>query len=91
MNELAFDQDARHADPNESAHRRARFCDGWKNATGGRTYAAETLRDLTWENLGYRLGRLFGDASPELIDQFYDWAVRQQAERRPRADDKARP
>jgi hypothetical protein len=50
MNELAFDQNARHADPNESAHRRARFRDGWKNATGGRTYAAETLRDLTWVN-----------------------------------------
>jgi hypothetical protein len=54
--------------------------DGWNNATDGQQYGTKALNDLTWENLGYRLGCLFGDTNPKLIDQLYDWCVEQQSE-----------
>jgi hypothetical protein len=81
MNELAFSRDVRVTDPDQTAHRLARFRDGWRNAISGQAYTEKTLGDLTWENLGYRLGKLFGETSPLLIDQMYEWCVHQQAKR----------
>lgn len=78
MDGLTFDRDARHTDPNESGHRRARFRQGWLHAVEGRIYGDAALKELTWDNLGYRLGRIFGSTSEEMIDQQYDWCVRQQ-------------
>jgi hypothetical protein len=78
MSQLPFQRDVRHTDPDQTPHRRARFRDGWKNGAEGHEYTAETLQELTWENLGYRLGRLFGETSSDLVDQMYDWCVRQQ-------------
>ena len=34
----------------------------------------------TWDNLGWRLGELFGETDDELIDVIYDGCVRQQQE-----------
>lgn len=78
MNDLAYDEDIRDTDPNKSGHRRARFRQGWRSAVEGRSYGDKALRELTWDNLGHRLGRLFGDASDEMIDTQYDWCVHQQ-------------
>lgn len=53
--------------------RRSRFLVGWEDATvREKEYAEETLKRLTWNNLGYRLGRFFGHQSAEQIDQAYD-------------------
>jgi len=82
MNELRFDEDIRHEDPNDTAHRKARFREGWRDAATGPPYGEDALKQLTWQNLGYRLGVLFPDTRPELVDKLYDWCVRQQQERR---------
>lgn len=81
MDEPLFDRDIRHTEPDQTAHRRAQFHGGWRHGASGDAYTRETLRELTWNNLGYRLDRLFMETTPELIDQMYDWCVRQQAER----------
>jgi hypothetical protein len=73
-------EDIRSEEPNETGHRRARFRDGWRNAVEERIYTPETLRKLTWESLGNRLGAIFRETSPELVNQMYDWCVRQQEE-----------
>ena len=40
-----------------------------------------TLDKLTWENLGFRLGTLFGGETPEpLREELYNWCVNQQKE-----------
>jgi hypothetical protein len=84
MSEQRF-RDVRSEEPDATGHRRARFRDGWRNgAAENCCYTADTLRELTWENLGYRLGEIFRETSPELIDQMYDWCVLQQAEQRAR-------
>lgn len=62
------------------AFRRARFHEGWKHACAGRTYVEDTLSRLTWQNLGWRIGSAVGTTSPTLMDEMYDWCVRQQAE-----------
>jgi hypothetical protein len=81
MNGMPFEVDIRYDDPNETGHREAQFREGWRRAVAGECYQEETLRRLTWNNLGYRLGKLFGATSADHIDQIYDWCVRQQARR----------
>jgi hypothetical protein len=53
-----------------------KFREGWKRAAAGQNYD-QVLRKLTWDNLGWRPGKLFGETSPEQIDEMYDWCVRQ--------------
>ena len=81
MNELRFDRDIRSKDPDATAHRKARFREGWRKGAAGERYGEPSLTELTWDNLGYRLGALFSETSPELVDELYDWCVRQQRER----------
>ncbi len=78
MDGLTFENDARDTDPNKSGHRRARFRQGWLNAVEGDVYGDAALKELTWDNLGHRLGAIFGSASEEMIEAQYDWCVRQQ-------------
>jgi hypothetical protein len=78
MDGLSFERDDRDTDPDKSGHRRARFRDGWNNAVNGQQYGTKALKDLTWENLGYRLGCIFGDTGPDLVDELYVWCVTQQ-------------
>jgi hypothetical protein len=74
MSELEFESDIRSQDPNETRHRQARFREGWRKAVAGERYNRTTLRELTWDNLGW----LFGQTSPDLVDEIYDWCVKQQ-------------
>jgi len=60
-----FAVDVRHDDPNESGHRHAQFRLGWRRAVDDECYSEETLRQLTWNNLGYRLGALFGSTTDD--------------------------
>ena len=80
MDEPAI-KDIRSTEPNENGYRKARFHEGWKKAVAGERYSEETLKELTWQNLGNRLGALFGSTDPALIDQLYDWCVDQQRDR----------
>lgn len=78
MDGLTFDKDSRDTDPNKSGRRRARFRQGWHNAVEGEVYGDAALKELKWDNLGYRLGKIFGPTSEEVIETQYDWCVRQQ-------------
>jgi hypothetical protein len=80
MDGLEYVQDSRSVEPNETGYRRARFQSGWADAAGGLSYEAKTLETLTWQNLGYRLGKVLGKTSSQLVDDFYYLCVRQQAE-----------
>jgi hypothetical protein len=81
LDSLTYERDVRDSDPEQSGHRRARFIEGWRKAVEGRTFAPETLRELTWENLGYRLGKLLGPTDDQAVAELYEWCVRQQAAR----------
>ena len=80
MNMFSYRRDIRDTDPNKNQHRRARFREGWRKATAGDGYTDDTLEDLTWDNLGFRLGSFFGPTKDDLIGELYDWCVEQQAE-----------
>jgi 5-methylcytosine-specific restriction protein A len=67
---LEYERDVRRP-PDE--RRRGRFHVGWRDAVErGEVYAGDTLEQLTWHNLGYRLGGHFGDQPPEQIDQAFE-------------------
>ncbi len=52
--------------------RKGRFRNGWEDASVRRQeYSAETLRRLTWHNLGYRFGKLLGSRTADQIDEVY--------------------
>ena len=72
--------DIRSTDPNVTGYRRARFRIGWAHAVSGQRYSDDVLGNVTWQNTGWRLGDLFGETSRDLIDEFYELAVKQQAE-----------
>lgn len=72
--------DIRSTDPNATGYRRARFRIGWAQAVSGQRYSDDVLDNVTWQNTGWRLGDLFGETSRDLIDEFYELAVTQQAE-----------
>lgn len=82
MNDLT---DIRSDDPNQSRLRRRNFGTGWAHAVEGRQYTEDTLAQVTWQNLGWRLGSVLeansaNPTSADLIDEMYDWCVRQQSE-----------
>ena len=57
--------------------RKIKFREGWNFAIAGGIYKSEkTLKSLKWENLGYRLGKLFGETPPDLIDGIFDWCAK---------------
>jgi hypothetical protein len=47
MNELPFEHDIRSTDPDATAHRKARFREGWRKAAAGQPYGEEALKQLT--------------------------------------------
>jgi hypothetical protein len=65
---LMYRDDDRSAEPDEGQQRA--FHTGWDDAAR-KEYRAATLETLTWQNLGYRLGKLLGEAPPELRDELY--------------------
>jgi hypothetical protein len=83
MSSVSYMRDARDTTPDRDGRRRAQFHMGWRRAVAGEAMQVSALERLTWQNLGYRLGALFGATAPELIDAHYDWCVRQQAAAHP--------
>lgn len=73
----AYEDDVRTVDP-DANYRRGRFKVGWSNAVDGTAMDEEVLTQLTWENLGWRLGNLFGETSEDLKEALYEWCVEQQ-------------
>ncbi|KTG11447.1 hypothetical protein AUR64_04115 [Haloprofundus marisrubri] len=74
---LTYKDDVRMIDPDDN-YRRGRFKVGWRNTDDGTEMGEEVLNQLTWENLGWRLGKLFDDTSEDLIEELYEWCVKQQ-------------
>lgn len=71
---LSFEGDDRQVDP--GGYRLGAFKRGWSDAVGGEDYGS--LDTLTWQNLGWRLGQLFGETSEELQEELFVWCVAQQ-------------
>jgi hypothetical protein len=57
-------------------YRRARFFAGWYHGANGEVYAESALHKMTWTNLGYRLGAIFGNAEDGEIDEVFQWCLR---------------
>jgi hypothetical protein len=74
---LTYEVDERLVDP-DANYRRGRFKVGWSDAVDGTELGEDVLNQLTWENLGWRLGKLFGETSEDLKEESYEWCVDQQ-------------
>lgn len=81
MDGLDYREDVRHTEPNETQERKLAFRRGWTHAVSEsrEPYGHEALEELTWQNLGYRLGRILGDASVEDRERTYELCVQIQA------------
>ena len=53
------------------------FHQGWEDALDNGPYGEGTFNSLSWQNLGNRLGCLFGDVPNEMRDELMFWAERQ--------------
>lgn len=73
MDGLDYREDVRHTEPNETQEHKLAFRRGWTHAVSERrdAYGHEALEELTWQNLGYRLGKILGDASVEDRERMY--------------------
>lgn len=71
---LAYEEDKR--SPLDKSRERT-FHDGWQDALEDGPYSEGTLKSLSWQNLGNRLGCLFGDVPDEMRDELMFWAERQ--------------
>lgn len=72
---LSYEEDVRRVDP-EQNYRRGRFKKGWSDAVSGTSYDEETLQKLTWENLGWRIGKLVGEANEHRKEELYSQLVK---------------
>ncbi|WP_439025780.1 hypothetical protein [Haloarchaeobius sp. DT45] len=56
------------------------FLSGWSKAVPpeGEDYGERAFETLSWPNLGYRLGLLFGPTSRDLKEDLYHWCVKKQ-------------
>lgn len=59
--------------------RRGAFLRGYKHGADRdhAAYGANALDRLTWQNLGYRLGCLFGPTPDDQVRELYEWCERQ--------------
>lgn len=78
-----YEEDRRQENP--GSDRQGAFKRGWSAAVKGEEessrYGADPeLTELTWDNLGYRLGRLFGPTSDELKQELFEWCAAHQDE-----------
>ena len=65
-----YDQDGCSRSPD--SRRRGQFQAGWEDWTvRERKYLPQTLRSLTWHNLGYRFARKFGKSTRDEIRRVY--------------------
>lgn len=82
-NLVDYEDDERQKNP--GSDRQGAFKRGWGAAVKGKDESSRynddpQLTNLTWDNLGYRLGRLFGPTSDELKQELFEWCVAQQEE-----------
>lgn len=56
-----------------------KFRKGWQDAVSNqdKSYTANNLKKLTWQNLGYRFGKHFGSQAPEYIREAFDYLAQQ--------------
>lgn len=74
LSQISYERDGRN--PPDS-FRCARFADGWKDSsTRNESCTEQTLRHLTWQNLGYRFGKEFGEQSSGEIEKAYRFLAR---------------
>ena len=67
---LAFRKDVRKFPDNR---RRGQFRAGWNKASNGGTISDKKLRsELSWNNLGFRAGQVFGPATATSIDEQFE-------------------
>ncbi len=76
MHGLTYTKDIRHTDPDEDSRRWARFKVGWDRGADDHIYGEAALNELTWENLGNRLGAILRDAPPDLQEEMYAVCVK---------------
>lgn len=81
MDGLDYREDVRHTEPNENQERKLAFRRGWTHAVSETRgpYSDDALERLTWQNLGYRIGRILGDAPVEDRERMYELCVEIQA------------
>lgn len=80
-NLVDYEDDKRQENP--GSDRQGAFKRGWGAAVKGEGESSRysddpELTNLTWDNLGYRLGRLFDPTSEERQQQLFEWCVAQQ-------------
>lgn len=67
---LRYERDEREPPDDQ---RRAHFLSGWNDYTKrNREYSEQTLAGLTWQNLGFRFAKRFGEQTKEEIRCVYD-------------------
>ncbi len=66
---LDYERDVRRA---PDSARRGRFRVGWRDGGGGAKYNSKTLSELTWTNLGYRLGKKLGLQADDELDWYFE-------------------
>ena len=76
---LTYTRDIRHTEPNEDGRRRGNFKTGWNHGMERYIYEAATLDELTWQNLGNRLGAILREAPVGLQEEMYEVCVKIQA------------
>ena len=82
---LDYEEDKRQKNP--GSDRQGAFKRGWGAAVKGENESSRynddpELSHLTWDNLGHRLGRLFGETSDDLQQELFEWCVDQQKEQK---------
>ena len=72
---LNYERDIRRdPDEDEHKHRLGAFKGGWTRAVREERYDG-VLEKLTWHNLGWRMGMLFGEADDERKTALFEWCV----------------
>jgi hypothetical protein len=56
--------------------RRRNFKQGWTRAINGQEYE-DALDSLKWNNLGWRVGMIFGETPDELREEMLEWCAAQ--------------
>ena len=69
-------------DPDPDDERLETFKRGWRYAvySEDEDFGEQAFEELSWQNLGYRLGLLFEKTSEELQEEMYHWCVSQMRE-----------
>lgn len=80
---LTYKRDGRTRHPNEVEikARLVKFRLGWTDALKGEEYDRDTLRELKWQNYGYRLGMLEGKVDPDIQEKLFEILLESQQRR----------